>query len=492
MTKLDANDVARERGPEELSYRLDELSEAAPSLNTPKAGGGLGQGGMEARSFPWTDLGNAERFVADHRDRLRYCPAWGCWLLWDGRRWRRDEKLGVEERAKETVRGMIEEAAAIEDDDMRHSFLDYQRTCESAGKIRSMIALAQSKLAVDHSELDCDGYLLNVNNGTIDLRTGELLPHRQADNITRLAPVEYNTDADCPRWMDFLGDVFRGDGELITFVQRFLGYCLSADTSEHVLPIFWGSGSNGKSTLVDLVLHLIGEYGCMAPESLFTARSQKEHPVEVATLQGRRLAVGSETEGNARLRISMLKSLTGDGHLQGRFMYGNPFTFERTAKLVLLTNHRPHVPDDTDAAWRRLRLVPFNVQFIDRPGCKPADKELPDKLRAESTGILAWLVDGFTPWWNERTLTDPEAVRQATEGYRLDEDGMARFLAACIIGRGGWTSTEDLRRAYEDITGEQWTRKVAAQLQKLGCTPRKGATDQGQRYVRGWADIILQ
>jgi len=217
--------------------------------------------------------------------------------------------------------------------------------------------------------------------------------------ITRLAAVDYNPDARCPRWMHFLDEVFAGDAELIAFVQRFLGYCLSADTSEHVLPIFWGSGGNGKSSLIDTILYIVGDYGCKAPESLFTARMQKEHPVEVATLQGRRLAVGSETEGNARLRISKLKELTGDQFLEGRMMYGNPFTFERTAKLVLLTNHKPHIPDDTDAAWRRLRLVPFTVQFSDRPGCKAPDKALPEKLREESTGILTRLVDGFVAWW---------------------------------------------------------------------------------------------
>ena len=449
-------------------------------------------GAEDLQHYRWTDLGNAERFVAEHGDHVRFCPAWGCWLLWDGTRWRRDEKLGVEELAKDTVRGMLRAAAEIRDDAMRNGFLEFQRKCESAAKMRAMMITAQSRLAVHHSDLDRDGYLLNVLNGTIDLRTGELQQHRQLDMITKLAPVNYNPDADCPMWMDFLEEIFAGDAQLIRFVQRFLGYALSGDTEEHVLPIFYGTGSNGKSTLIDTVLHILGEYGCKAPESLFTAHSQKEHPVETATLQGRRLAVGSETEGNARLRISKLKELTGDRYLEGRFMYQNNFTFERTSKLVLLTNHKPHVPDDTDAAWRRLRLVPFNVQFLDRPGCKPPNKDLPEKLNEETTGILAWLVDGFTAWWTERTLTDPDAVQQATLGYRTDEDGMTRFLAACIIGQGGWTSTEDLRRTYEDITGEHWTHKITPQLQKLGCEPRRGTLEQSQKVVRGWSNIILR
>jgi len=486
---------AGEKEPRDLQIKAAKAISLRSAANPPEPASSCESRSEVAgpsRVFPWTDLGNAERFVADHRDHVRYCPAWGCWLLWDGKRWQRDERLGVDELAKETMRGMIEDAAAIQDDAIRHGFLDFQRKCESAAKMRAMLLTAQSKLAVHHSELDRDGSLFNVNNGTIDLRTGELRAHEPADHITKLADVDYNPNADCPQWIDFLNDVFAGDVGLITFVQRFLGYCLSADTSEHVLPIFYGGGSNGKSTLIDTVLYLMGEYGCKAPESLFTARNQKEHPVETATLQGRRLAVGCETESNARLRIAKLKELTGDRYLEGRFMYQNNFTFERTSKLVLLTNHKPHVPDDTDAAWRRLRLVPFTVQFIDRPGCQPPDKELPEKLKAETTGILAWLVDGFTAWCNERTLTDPAAVQQATACYRTDEDAVQHFIDACIIGQGGWTSTEDLRRAFEDISGERWTRKITVQLQKLGCEPRRGTLEQGQKVVRGWTNIILR
>jgi putative DNA primase/helicase len=294
--------------------------------------------------------------------------------------------------------------------------------------------------------LDADQWLLNVLNGTIDLRTGKLLAHRREDLITKLAPVEFHPDAECPKWMQFLADIFRGNSELAEFVQRLLGYCLTGDVSEQVLPIFHGSGQNGKSTLLTVILDLLGEdYAIQAASDLLLTKKQ-EHPTEKADLHGKRLVACVETGEGRRLAESWVKQATGGEKIRARRMREDYWQFDPTHKLILATNHRPEIRGTDYAIWRRVLLVPFEVKIPK----DERDKRMAEKLKAEGPEILAWAVRGCLDWQRQRGLGEPDVVTAATQSYREDEDLLAAFIAdRCETGPGRVRAGE-LYQAYRD------------------------------------------
>ena len=260
-----------------------ELRPAATTLPAPR------------RDFPLTDSGNAERFADQHRDDVRYVYQWGKWLVWDSKRWRTDATAAVERLGKATVRQMYTDTSGIENDGLRRELATFARKSESADRRASMLRLARSELPIpiEPASLDADPWLLNCANGTLDLRTGRLREHRREDFITKLTPVVYDANAKAPVWEAFLSRIFDGDVELVQFVQRLLGYCLTGRVSEQVLPILYGSGSNGKSTLIEIIMAVLGEdYSAKAPRDLLLAK-RYAHPTEMTILHGRRLVAAS-------------------------------------------------------------------------------------------------------------------------------------------------------------------------------------------------------
>jgi putative DNA primase/helicase len=313
---------------------------------------------------------------------------------------------------------------------------------ESARRINAMLDLARSEpgIPVRPCALDRDPWLFNCTNGTLELRTGRLREHWREDNLTRLCPTEYHPAAPCPHWLHFLDAVFERDPGVVQFVQRLLGRGLTGDVSEQILPIFWGAGANGKSTLVNAVMRTLGPDYCMkAPAELLLERRGEHHPTELAQLFGMRLVVASETHQGRRLNEALIKDLTGGERIRARRMREDFWEFDPTHKIILLTNHKPVITGNDEGIWRRLRLVPFEVTFWnpDEPGDgRPPelrqDKELPGKLDAERQGILAWMVAGCLDWQREG-LPLPKKVRAATAEYRGQEDQLAQFLVECCV-----------------------------------------------------------
>lgn len=412
--------------------RIARPGEGPPDRN--RGSRGDGDGGATAsprRDFPTTDLGNAERLVARHGKDLRYCHPWVKWLAWDGRRWAPDNLGRVGYRAKLTVRGIYREAAEARTEDERKALASWARESEKRDRIAAMIKLAQSerRIPILPVHVDRDPWLFNCRNGTVDLRTGLFRDHQREDLITQLCPVDYDPAATCPLWEDTLRLFFAGRTELIDYWRRICGYALAGVIRDHVLPIAYGVGSNGKTTILGTLVDVFGpDYAMRAPPDMLMARRYDNHPTDRADLHGKRLVVAIETEEGRRLNETMVKELTGGDRIRARRMREDFWEFTPTHTLIMATNHKPVVRGTDRGIWRRLRLVPFTVVVED----DQADKTMPERLKAEYPGILAWCVRGCLEW-QERGLDDPQSVTEATAGYRSGQDTLGAFLGECTV-----------------------------------------------------------
>lgn len=384
-----------------------------------------------------TDLGNAELFVKQHKDDARYCPAWKCWLVWNGKYWEADETGAAERLAKQTVRGIWGALDAIEDPDERAAAAKWARKSESVERIAALLKLAKTEpeIPIAIKELDARPWLLNVGNGTVDLRTGELRPHNREDLLTKFCAVNYSptAEAECPLWENFLWTIMAERPRLVTFLKRLCGSALVGEVIEHVLPILYGVGANGKSVFVETLLHVLGEdYAMKAPPNLLMQKKNESHPTERADLFGKRIVVAVETEDGGRLAESLVKELTGSDTIRARRLYENHWQFMPSHQVLLVTNHKPQIRGTDNGIWRRVRLVPFDVVIPE----EKQDKHLQSKLRREAERILRWLVQGCLDWQRDG-LGEPEEVTEATGEYRAEQDIIAAFVDECCVSQAG-------------------------------------------------------
>jgi P4 family phage/plasmid primase-like protien len=392
--------------------------------------GGADDSASESGRLPLTDTGLAERFAHQHGRDVRFCHPWKKFSVWDQTRWQIDENGLVDQLAKQTVRTIGEEAEAEENETLRAELHRFAKAAESAARREAMLKLVRSEppLPIAPNQLDANPWLLNVANGTLDLRTGELRDHQRSDYITKIAPVEYDANAACPRWREFLHEVTGGDDTLARFLQRLVGYSLTGLCIEHVLPILHGSGGNGKTTLLNILLALLGnDYAMKAAEDLLLAK-QRAHPTELADLFGKRFVVCSETNENRPFNEALVKELTGGERIRARRMREDYWEFEPTHKIWLATNHKPTIAGTDYAIWRRIKLIPFEVQIP----AERQDKNLPQRLHAELSGILTWAVEGCRGWQRDG-LGEPERVTIATNGYRSEMDQLAEWFAERVV-----------------------------------------------------------
>jgi putative DNA primase/helicase len=406
---------------------------------------------------PHTELWAAWKMVYQHGPGLRYCKQLG-WLVWNGVRWERDETGAVNRQAEETIRKMYDLASRFAEEAERLDYVRYVTKLESRAKIDNIIKLAESKdcIPIRVTDLDRNPWLFNTLTGTIDLRTGVLRDHDPRDLITKLAPVEYDSAAKCPTFDKFLDSIFGGDKEMISFTDRAIGHALTGVIIEHIIHIWHGGGSNGKSTFNELALSVLGDYGMVVPPGLLMAKRNEQHPTEFADLRGMRFVVSEENDQNARFDEEKIKRLTGGNTIKGRYMHKDYFEFPATHKLFVATNHKPEIRGTDHAIWRRPKLWPFNMTFFepDEPGEPKKDKELPDKLKAEAPGILAKWVRGCLEW-QRIGLTPPKAVTAATAGYKAECDRLDAFIAErCVVDRPNQSqpckaNATDLYTAYK-------------------------------------------
>ena len=360
---------------------------------------------------PYTDAGNAERMVKNHGDTLRYVHGLGRWLRWEGTHWSFDDTDYVTNLAIETARQVRDEARGCRDVNRRDRIRKYARISESLGRIRAMIKLASANpaIAITADQLDRDTWLLNVENGTVDLRDGSLRAHDPEDLITHCLPFRYDPQATCPTWERFLYRVFDGDEELIEFVQRAVGYSLTAETSEQALFSLHGLGANGKSTFLEVLRELMGDLAKNAEFATLLSTRNKGIRNDLARLRGARVVTAAEAGVEQRFDEGLVKQLTGEDVITARHLYHEYFEFRPRFKLWLAANHRPEIRETGYAMWRRIRLIPFNVTI---PKAEQ-DPHLRRKLRSEMVGILAWAVEGSRKWREDRSW-------RAEGNYRRD------------------------------------------------------------------------
>jgi P4 family phage/plasmid primase-like protien len=423
-------------GREPCVHRGDEALAEAERIQR-QAAGRLAEP-QEVEAPHLTDQGNAVRMVRCFGKDLHHCHPWCKDLVWDGRRWLVDDTGEAQRMAKRTVRRIYEEAAAELDPDRRAALAEHAVSSESARAISAMIRLARSEPGVPvlPADLDSDLWLLNVQNGTLDLRSGQLRPHRREDLLTKLCPTAFDPAAVCPLWERFLVDVFAGDGDVIGYVQRLCGYCLTGDVSEHLFPVFWGSGGNGKGTLLETARAVMGsDYGMAAKADFLLVRHGEHHPTELADLFGKRLVICQETGDGRRLNEPLMKWLTGGDRLRARRMREDAWEFTASHKLILVSNYKPEIRGMDIGLWRRLRLIPFTVTFEG----ERKDPRIGDRLRAEAPGILGWMVRGCLAWQRDG-MGAPQSVQVATAEYREEQDAIGDFiLEECVTG------SQDLR-----------------------------------------------
>ena len=385
------------------------------------------------------DLGNARLFAKLHGANVRYCYPWKKWLVWDRKRWKIDDTGAVERLAKNVADERWHEAQETNDSELR----EFATDTASSKLITAMLKLAQSEpgIPIVPGDLDRDPWLLNCANGVVDLRTGEIESHRKSYLITKLCPTNFNPDAESYHFDKFLESIFKGSQPLIDFIQRFWGYGITGDVREQILAILWGGGSNGKSTLLNAVMDTLGtDYSLKAVADLLMAKKNESHPTERADLFGMRIVVCTETADGRGMNETLVKELTGGEKIRARRMREDFWEFPPTHKPILCTNHKPKVRGNDHAIWRRLVLVPFEVQYWNPDKGETGlielrqDKGLPAMLIAEAEGILAWLVRGCLEW-QQRGLLIPEIVRAATDTYRHEHDLIAMFIDdKCLCG----------------------------------------------------------
>lgn len=422
------------------------------------------------KDFEFNHDGNASRLIDLFGHLLRYDSATKTWIIWKGKRW-------VTEKDKEA---MVLEIMPYARDLANRILPNLSVMCAASNPTKSE-ALAkwaqasQNQLfpTVNHlkaralelrtsiSEWDSDEHrhLLIADNGVVDLRTGELHVLDHTYKMTKRVYLPYEPAAQCPRWIQFLHEIFDGDAEMVAYMQRLIGYCLTGEVKEKKLFFLYGpKANNGKSTFTDILTLILGDaYIKKIPVKAFM-RYKDANPnapnENIASLRGVRVSISDESEHQDRLNGPMIKELTGvTDRITARHNYGSNFSFVPTHKIFIICNQLPTIEGGDQAIWNRVQCIPFDVVFVDkdtnpeREG-PPADKEIYGKLRAELTGILAWCIEGAQQYYRDG-LQPPAKVLRTSADYQEDEDTLGMFIEeGCVLGESYHESCSGMYHAY--------------------------------------------
>ena len=453
--------------------------------------------------YSHNDVGNGERFAEQHHEKFKYANDRKVWLMWDDKRWRDATETEITHAAKRTAKKLLAEALKSDNKE------DYSHALNSLSRksLSNMIACASSEkvFGSNMKKFDRNPDLLTVDNGTVDLSTGRLYPHAREDMLTTLTQIKYDPQATCPRWEQFLYEIFNGDLELISFVQRAVGYSMTGHTREHAFFILFGGGRNGKGRFIKQLMALLGDAARTTRFQTFTISREAEggNTPALAALAGGRLVSAGEPDEGVRLSESVIKMLTGEDEITVCRKHEHPFSYIPLYKIWLHTNHKPAIRGTDEGIWSRPRLIPFNVTFktekeaaaakVSEGGIrKDPDRKLDAKLNAERSGILAWAVRGAMEWYMHG-LGSSVTVERATESYRAESDKLGPFLEECVRSDPGkFTTNDKICEAYSS-----WCRRNLVDYEMSGQTLSKQLVSRGyvkgknEKDVRGFKDISI-
>lgn len=417
--------------------------------------------------FAGSEQGDADVYARHHGQGVRWIPTWQKWTAFDGKRWTLENGEVLARQAwHETLRAMLRHASEERDPERAKQIAGYAHKRMSKKAEDSTLALAKSRLAVDHRIFDRDPWTLNLNNGILDLRTRQLRPHDPEQYLTMIAPVDWTPGAACPQWLGFLGWAMRGDASLVAYLQEFFGLCLSGDASGETLVVFFGGGENGKTTAVNVIRALLGDYVAEAPARMLMANRNEQHPTELADFAGARLVTLRETKEQQTLDEQVLKLVASRDEIKARRMREDFWAFTPTHKPLLMTNHMPRVRGQDHGVWRRIALVEWGNKVT-------AEQRIPDldrRLMAELPGILSWATEGLARVLERGgQLVAPPAVAKANQAYQAGEDVVRQWVAdACDAGPGLETKASYMCEQYKC-----WARAVGeAELSGRALAPR--------------------
>ena len=442
-----------------------------------------------SQNLPKTDEHLAQVFCQLHGQNVLWCGKWRKWLVWTGQKWTIDQKLEVSLKARDVASFFLKKADGAEADHGRKSFIELARYAAAHNRQMAFLNLAKTELAVVPEDLDANPMLLNTPAGTVDLSSAELQPHNRQDLITKMTTASLeNLAADPSRWNCFLSEIFKNNNELIEFIQRSIGYALTGEIRENVLFILHGDGANGKTTLIETITNILGDYAKPAAPDLLLRKRGESHPTGVADLMGARFVSSVEADDGKKLNEALVKRLTGRDTIKARFMAQDFFQFEPSHKLFLAVNHKPEVEGRDQGIWRRIRLIPFEVEIAE----EKQDAKLLDKLLQEGEAILAWAIRGCLDWQKEG-LGIPAAVKDASQAYREESDVIGRFFDdCCILESGHQTQASLLYQAFRNwcerngekgyaankfgglIGKEKQLEKIRTRIDKKSCYVWKG------------------
>ena len=383
---------------------------------------------LEAGELQFTDRTNKILFLNVYGDSIRYCYNLKKFLIWNGTCWEFDNDGVVRQLVFDFSPKMYRAGLFMDDEQMQIEYEKNVLRMESVQKMNYLYNYLQAakEINIKPSELDLDRYLFNAEKKTIKLKNGEAYEPKQDDLLTKKSLFVYDKEAKCPTWEMFLMQIFNNDLDLIHFVQKAFGYTLSGDVSEQCMFILFGSGANGKSTLLNVIQNLFGDYAVSTITDTFMKKNS-EQTNDLARLKNARLVIASEAEENKPMSESLIKQITGGDKISARFLYGEYFDFFPTFKIFMATNHKPKISGGDNGIWRRIKLIPFTVSIPE----EKRDRYLTEKLMEENSGILNWLLEGFRMWEKEG-LHEPDSVREANEEYRFDMDIVENFITDCL------------------------------------------------------------
>lgn len=383
------------------------------------------------KRYSYDDTGNAERLKDLFGENIRFNYTSNTWMYYDGKRWKHDDTGRMKILTDKVVENMKNEklfvADGVDQEDMEKYRYRHWKDSRNHNKKVNMMKECEHLLPVTNETFDNDFNLFNVQNGFVDLKAGKLNDHERKNYFTKISNVEYTDKADCPKWDEFLNDIFLGNHELVRFIQRAVGYSLSGHTSEQVLFVLYGNGRNGKSVFLDILNEVFGNYSTnIQPQAIMASKNQSDASPEIAKLDGARLVTTTEPNEGERFDEGLLKQLTGGDRVSARKLYENEFEFTPQFKLWMATNHKPYVRGRDEGIWRRFIIIPFDKQIP----LHEIDRDLTKKLKRELPAIMRWCVDGFLEW-QRIGLSEPKIIKEQRDEYRVEMDSIAMFVEEC-------------------------------------------------------------